>query len=125
MFSFYFILELVVGLVFPFYTSWVLPLVMLSVTPFIMAAVIYLVNVLKKTMIGSRKSFEKTGGVAEVLLYNIKAVVSFSNFEFEIERFNKLINDVHRYNSEKALKLEGSVGVILIFIFVTFFISII
>jgi ABC-type multidrug transport system fused ATPase/permease subunit len=117
--------QLVVGLVFAFYTSWVLPLVMLSVTPCIMAAVIYLVTALKKTMVGSRKSFEKAGGVAEEVLYNIKTVASFSNFEFEIERFNKLIDDVHRYNSEKALKLGGSVGVILFFIFVTFFISII
>ena len=117
--------QLVVGLVFAFYTSWVLPLVMLSVAPCIMAAVIYLVTALKKTMVGSRKSFEKAGGVAEEVLYNIKTVASFSNFEFEIERFNKLIDDVHRYNSEKALKLGGSVGVILFFIFVTFFISII
>ncbi len=117
--------QLVVGLVFAFYTSWVLPLVMLSVTPCILAAVIYLVTALKKTMVGSRKSFEKAGGVAEEVLYNIKTVTSFSNFEFEIKRFNKLIDDVHMYNSEKALKLGGSVGVILFFIFITFFISII
>ena len=91
----------------------------------LLAAVIYLVTALKKTMIGSRKSFEKAGGVAEEMLYNIKTVASFANFEFEIERFNKLIDDVHMYNSEKALKLGGSVGVILFFIFMTFFISII
>ena len=117
--------QLVVGLIIAFYTSWVLPLVMLSVTPCIVAAVIYLVTALKKTMVGSRKSFEKAGGVAEEVLYNIKTVTSFSNFEFEMKRFNKLIDDVHMYNSEKALKLGGSVGVILFFIFITFFISII
>jgi ABC-type multidrug transport system fused ATPase/permease subunit len=116
--------QLVAGLVFAFYTSWVLPLVMLSLTPCIIGAVIYLVTALKKTMIGSRKSFEIAGGVAEEMLYNIKTVASFANFEFEIERFNKLIDDVHMYNSEKALKLGGSVGVILFFIFMTFFISI-
>ena len=117
--------QLLVGLTFAFYTSWVLPLVMLSMTPFIIGAVIYLVTALKKTMVGSRKSFEKAGGVAEEMLYNIKTVASFANFEFEIQRFNKLIDDVHTYNSEKALKLGGSVGVILFFIFMTFFISII
>ena len=117
--------QLVVGLIFAFYTSWVLPLVMLSMTPFIVGAVIYLVTALKKTMVGSRKSFEIAGGVAEEMLYNIKTVASFANYEFEIERFNKLIDDVHMYNSEKALKLGGSVGVILFFIFMTFFVSIV
>ena len=117
--------QLIVGLVFAFYTSWVLPLVMLSIIPFIIAAVVYLVTALKKTMIGSRKSFEKAGGVAEEVLYNIKTVASFSNFEFEIQRFGKLIDDVHMYNSEKAVKLGGSVGVILFFVFITFFIAIV
>ena len=32
---------------------------------------------------------QKAGGIAEELLYNIKTVSSFANFDYEIERYNK------------------------------------
>jgi len=116
--------QLLVGIIISFYKSWLITVVMLATCPLIFLCVLFLVCALKKVMIASRKSFEKAGGVAEEVLYNIKTVCSFSNFEFEIERFNYLIDKTHEYNKEKALKLGISIGGALFFIYVTFFIAI-
>ena len=113
--------QLITGLTIAFYTSWVLPLVMLSITPLLLLAVIYLMKALKRSMIGARKTFEKAGGVAEEMLYNIKTVASFSNFEFEMERYNDLIDRSHNFGLEKAFKLGISLGLIIFIVFLTFF----
>ena len=117
--------QLITGLTIAFYTSWVLPLVMLSITPLLLLAVIYLMKALKRSMIGARKTFEKAGGVAEEMLYNIKTVASFSNFEFEMERYNDLIDRSHNFGLEKAFKLGISLGCIIFIIFLTFFVAVI
>ena len=117
--------QIVAGLVIAFSTSWKLTLVMLCVTPFICACIMYLVTALKRTIVLARKTYEKAGGVAEEMLYNIKTVASFTNFEFETERFGKFIDKVHEYDKEKAYKLGISIGGIIFFIVVTFVIALI
>ena len=114
---------MITGLLIAFYKSWLLTLVMLSISPLIFMCVVFLVVTLKKPMIGSRKSYEKAGGIAEEILYNIKTVTSFSNFEFEIERFNKMIDLVHKFDEQKAFRLGLSIGGILFFVFLTFFVA--
>ena len=114
---------MITGLIIAFYKSWLLTLVMLSISPLIFMCVVFLVVTLKKPMIGSRKSYEKAGGIAEEILYNIKTVTSFSNFEFEIERFNKMIDLVHKFDEQKAFRLGLSIGGTLFFVFLTFFVA--
>jgi ATP-binding cassette subfamily B (MDR/TAP) protein 1 len=36
----------------------------------------------------SREAYEKAGGIAEEVLYSIKTVASFSNFKYEIDRYD-------------------------------------
>ena len=62
---------LITGLIIAFYKSWLLTLVMLWISPLIFMCVVFLVVSLKKPMIGSRKSYERAGGMAEEMLYNI------------------------------------------------------
>ena len=115
--------QIITGLIIAFYTSWLLTLVMMAVSPLIFICVIFLICTLKKPMIGSRKAYEKAGGMAEEMLYNIKTVASFSNFEFEIDRFNKMIDIVHIFDEQKACRLGLSIGGTLFFIYVTFFVA--
>ena len=115
--------QIITGLIISFYKSWLLTLVMMAISPLIFVCVLFLVLSLKKPMIGSRKTYEKAGGMAEEMLYNIKTVASFSNFEFEIERFNKMIDLVHKFDEQKACRLGLSIGGTLFFIYVTFFVA--
>ena len=75
---------------------------------------------MKRAIILSRKTYEFAGGIAEEMLYNIKTVASFANFDFEKERFNHYVDKVHGYESEKAFKLGISIGGILFFLNFTF-----
>ena len=111
------------GLIIAFYKSWLLTLVMLSASPLIFVSVLFLLVALKRAMIGSRKSYEKAGGIAEEVLYNIKTVASFSNYEFEIKRFNNMIDIMHKFDEQKAFRLGLSIGGTIFFIFITFFIA--
>ena len=83
--------QCIISFVFAFITSWKISLVMLCVAPFIIADVLVLVNALRTGIIMGRKTWEKAGGLAEEMLYNIKTVASFANFEFETRRFNEKV----------------------------------
>ena len=93
----------IISFVFAFVISWKIALIMLCVAPFIIADVLFLVNALKTGIILGRKTWEKAGGLAEEMLYNIKTVASFANFEYETRRFNEKVElcyqtwIMHRY----------------------------
>ena len=108
------------GLVIAFITSWEVTLVMLCVSPFILGCIIFLVTSMKTGIIMGRKTYEKAGGIAEEVLYNIKTVASFANFEFEKLRFNHKIEVVHQLDMGTALRLAISIGFLIFFLNMTF-----
>ena len=57
------------------------------------------------------------------MLYNIKTVASFSNFEFEMERYNDLIDRSHKFGLEKEFKL-GISSVYNFYCFSYFFVAV-
>ena len=115
--------QVICGIIIAFYKSWQLTLVMLAISPLIFICVVLLVILIRKPAIGSRKTYEKAGGAAEEMLYNIKTITSFSNYEFEISRFNKMIGIVHYFDRKKAFVLGATIGAALFFIYLTFFVS--
>ena len=76
------ICQCISGFVIAFITSWKITLVMLCMAPLIIGVIIYMVTAMRTGIIMGRKTYEKGGGIAEEMLYNIKKVASFSNFEF-------------------------------------------
>ena len=115
--------QIICGIIIAFYKSWQLTLVMLAISPLIFLCVVLLVILIRKPAIGSRKTYERAGGAAEEMLYNIKTITSFSNYEFEISRFNKMIDIVHYFDRKKAFVLGATIGAALFFIYLTFFVS--
>jgi len=115
--------QIICGIIIAFYKSWQLTLVMLAISPLIFLCVVLLIILIRKPAIGSRKTYERAGGAAEEMLYNIKTITSFSNYEFEISRFNKMIDIVHYFDRKKAFILGATVGAALFFIYLTFFVS--
>ena len=109
--------ELVSGFGVAFYTSWKLTLVLLSCIPFITLGAIMMGKCLEGVMLDSRKIFEKAGGIAEELLYNIKTVTTFVNFDFELKRFGDLIDEVEKLEQKKSFISGISVGIIIFGIF--------
>ena len=117
--------QCVTGFVIAFITSWKLTLVMLCVAPLILVTVCFMLVALKSGIVLSRKTYEKAGGIAEEMLYNIKTVASFANFEFETNRFNEKIEVCYQIELKTILKLGFCIGFMMFFLNCTMFIALI
>ena len=98
--------ELVSGFIVAFLTSWKLTLVLLSCIPFIALGAVIMGVCMEGVMINSRKTYERAGGIAEELLYNIKTVTTFVNFDFELQRFGELVDEVEKLEKKNHLFQE-------------------
>ena len=103
--------NLISGFIFGFISSWKLSLVLLCCFPFIILGFLIILLCMNKEIILSRKTYEKAGGIAEEILYNIKTVSSFVNFDYELNRFGNLIDNVDVYNRKKAFLSAFSLGI--------------
>ena len=106
--------EVISGFLVGFMISWKLTLILCSVFPIIICSVIISDYCAEKYLIKSKKLLEKAGGVSEEILYNIKTISSFCNFNFEIERYNQIIDESFKYESKKLL-IEGLAYGLLVF----------
>ena len=110
------ICQCISGFVIAFITSWKITLVMLCMAPLIIGVIIFMVTAMRTGIIMGRKTYEKGGGIAEEMLYNIKTVASFSNFEFEQKRFNEKIEICYQLDLATVFKLGLSIGLLIFFL---------
>ena len=108
--------QCIAGFVIAFITSWKITLVMLCVSPFIIGVLLFMVNSMRTGIIMGRKTYEKAGGIAEEMLYNIKTVASFSNFEYEQKRFNEKVEICYQLDLATVFKLGISIGLLIFFL---------
>ena len=114
----------IISFVFAFVISWKIALMMLVVAPFIIVDVLFLVNSLKTGIILGRKTWEKAGGLAEEMLYNIKTVASFANFEYETRRFNEKVELCYQLDLGTVFRLGLCIGILIFFMNLAFVIAI-
>ena len=112
------IAEILAGLIFAFISSWKLALFFLTCLPFIASGGLLMSFCLNGVNLKSRKAYEVAGGIAEELLYNIKTVTTFVNFEYELQRYGHLIDEVEKIGKRKAIISGLSIGIIIFGIFI-------
>ena len=117
------IVQSIAGLILAFITSWKLTLVILCIFPIAFGVLNFLLNYIKKRNIKLQKVYEETGGIAEEILYNIKTVSSFANFEFEIKRFNEKIEEYYNIELDRISKLAIYISLMIFFLYCAIFIS--
>ena len=111
----------VTGLLIAFFASWKLTLIILCVAPFLAFCIFYMVTSMRTILFLSRKAYETAGGVAEEVLYNIKTVVSFGNFDFERQRFGHYINLMYELEKKGGTKLALATAGVNFFFFLLLF----
>ena len=112
--------EIISGFSIGFITSWKLTLVLFSSLPIMILAFVISGYCGENVLIKASKTYEKAGGLAEELLYNIKTVTSFCNFDFEINRYENLIEEVNKYKIKGSL-IEGiTFGLMILGFFTSF-----
>ena len=85
-----------------FTVSWKLSVVMISLIPFVIIGGIAMMFLIRRSSTLDSRSYESAGAVAEETINNIKTIASFSQFEFEINRYKE--------NSDTSLKSGLRVG---------------
>ena len=114
----------IISFIFAFIISWKIALIMLVVAPFILVDVFILVTSLRTGIIMGRKTWEKAGGLAEEMLYNIKTVASFANFEFETRRFNEKVELCYQLDLGTVFRLGICIGFLIFFLNLSFVVAI-
>ena len=97
------IAEILSGFLVGFMTSWKLTLIICSSFPIIIISVLISDYFSAKLVVKSKLLNEKAGGISEELLYNIKTVTSFCNFDYELNRYSQLIDEVNKYDQKRIL----------------------
>ena len=115
----------ITGLIISFFASWKITLVILCVAPFLAICMIYMVTSTRQILFLSRKAYETAGGVAEEVLYNIKTVVSFGNFDYERQRFGHYINLMYELEKKGGVKLAIANAGVNFFFFLSYFVAVI
>ena len=102
----------ITGIIVSFLVSWRLSLVILTLAPVTLFFIFCFTSTIKNASIISRAAYEKAGGTAEEMIYNIQTIFSFCNFDFEIERFNRNVDNVFKCDKNKAIKYGLSQSII-------------
>ena len=114
--------QFILGFLFAFLSCWKVSLVMVVITPIVVIFYIVLAMILRKGIIMERKIWENAGGMAEEMLYNIKTVASFANFDYELKRFFEKVDIVWRIGLINSYKLGFFNGFIIFFLYLCLFI---
>lgn len=85
--------QCILGFIFAFISSWKLTLVMSCVVPIAVMIPNYLFITMRNGIVLARRTWGMSGGIIEELLYNIKTVASFANFEYELNKYNNIIEN--------------------------------
>lgn len=115
-----FVASFIVG----FTTSWKLSLVMCSMLPLIFISGFLMTKALQEGSTRNRQAFEKAGGIAQELLEKIKTVTSFSNYKYEIKRFDDNLSESLKAGLSNGFKGGLGLGVIFFSIFAAYALAI-
>ena len=118
------IFNVITGFIVSFLVSWKLSLIVLTVAPLTLFLIFYFTSVIKEASKISKKAYQKAGGIAEEMLYNIQTIYSFLNLDFETERFNRNIDDVFKCDKGKALKMGLSQSMMGLSSYISFTVAI-
>jgi ATP-binding cassette, subfamily B (MDR/TAP), member 1 len=100
--------------------SWKLSLVLVSVLPLILVGANLMVMALRTASVKNRQAYEKAGGIAEEIIYHIKTVASFANYEYEIQRFDEKLQDSLRAGVGGGLKSGLTMGFLYFLVFASY-----
>jgi len=115
--------QFIVGFIVAFIKSWKLSLIMISLTPIVLIISFILHKILRRGIIIGRKTWENAGGLAEEIIYNIKTVASFANFEYELKRFNEKVDISWKIGLINAFKLAFFNGLNIFILYISLFLN--
>ncbi len=117
------IAQFIASFIIGFITSWKLSLVVTAMLPFLGIGGFFMANAMKQGT-EEMRTYEKAGGMAEEILYNIKTVASFANFSEEKNRYNKFLIQSRNAGINQGYKTGFGIGFIIFVIYSSYALAI-
>jgi ATP-binding cassette subfamily B (MDR/TAP) protein 1 len=102
------------GIIISMTTSWKLTLVLVGMMPLMTIGAVFMSKAIMEGAKDAFNAYTKAGGVSEEVLYQIKTVASFSNFNYEMSKYNKYVGECKDLGIRNAKK--SAFGLCLIFV---------
>ncbi|KAL3102064.1 hypothetical protein niasHS_003473 [Heterodera schachtii] len=107
----------VAGIVYAFYMSWQMALMMLLVFPFIILAFFGSASAVSHAVRGEMSAYSAAGAVAQEVLEGIRTVAAFNAQPFELARYKRHLDDGRRVGIRKAFTVAFFGGIHLLVMF--------
>ena len=117
--------EIIAGFTIGFLTSWKLTLIICASFPVIIISVVISDYFSKKLVLKAKDLNDRAGGISEELLYNIKTVTSFCNFEWELNRYSQLIDEMNKFDRKRIIIQSLAFGLLYVASFISIAVCII
>ncbi len=98
------------GIIFALTICWKLALVLICVFPMLILIQINLVSIVSKKTENLKKINEKNSGYLEEILYNIKTVASFCNFDYEKNKYQNELEKCVTFTKKFGIKTSFSIA---------------
>ncbi len=111
--------QFVVSFVVGYFTSWKLSAVLTAMLPLLGVGGWFMAKSMEQGS-DSYRTYEKAGGMAEEVLYQIKTVASFANFEFEKKRYFDFLKNSVKAGIKAGFKTGFGIGFIIFIIYCSY-----
>ncbi len=103
--------------------NWKYSLILSSIFPFLIILQFYIIKIVTNGKENQRKINEKTGGYMEEILYKIKTVASFANFDYEKNKFNQILKKGLDNSHKVIIKSSLATAFLTSLVYILFMIS--
>jgi ATP-binding cassette subfamily B (MDR/TAP) protein 1 len=104
--------------------SWKLSLVLTSVLPLLLVGSYIMMIAIRESSVRNRNAYEKAGGIAEEIIYQIKTVASFANYDYEIKRFDDKLEESLKSGISGGIKSGITMGFLFFLVFASYCLAI-
>jgi ATP-binding cassette subfamily B (MDR/TAP) protein 1 len=101
-------------------TSWQLSLVLTAMLPLLLIGGWCMAKAMQQGSTVNKEAYEKAGGIAEEVLYQIRTVASFVNFEFESSNYRYHITTSMNSGIKSGYKAGFGIGFIIFIVYASY-----
>jgi ATP-binding cassette subfamily B (MDR/TAP) protein 1 len=101
-------------------TSWQLSLVLTAMLPLLIIGGWCMAKAMQQGSSMNRESYEKSGGIAEEVLYQIRTVASFVNFDYEVDKYKHYITNSMVAGIKSGFKAGFGIGFIIFVVYCSY-----
>ena len=111
--------QFVVSFIIGYATSWKISIVITAMLPLLGLGGFCMASAMKQGTAEAR-TYEKAGGMAEEVLYQIRTVASFANFDYEKKRYDSFLDSSLKAGIKQGFKAGFGIGFIIFVIYASY-----